>query len=99
MVRLVARRLDCTECGLARQSKAPEGIDFEYWFQLTFRQHHVWARNLDHLDLLVRWLSGAIDPKTMDSGAREYVEALPEWMIEANNRPEIAQRLQNIRIA
>lgn len=93
--RMEARRIGCDHCGRARDVPAGRGEDYRLWFRADHKGHMIWATNEVHLDFLIAWLEGDLDPTRLGVGDRALVEVLPRWMLQA--RAAVAARLRRLR--
>lgn len=92
--RMVAKSMSCLSCGSAWSEDGPAGLEIELWFKYSVDGHLVWANNETHLELLINWLSGALDRHELDPGDRAVVEALPKWRISGGTRIRVVRRLR-----
>ncbi|MEH0422708.1 hypothetical protein [Streptomyces sp. B21-083] len=107
------RRLVCRSCGLAkdwsrggvalhRDRHAPATdpyFDVRLWLQTETRHGWVWAYNLEHLDLIRRFVRAPLREGIPwhDHGRRMTVVArLPAWMQQAKNRDEVLRAIARI---
>lgn len=93
--RNVARRIGCDHCGRSQEVSPARGEDYRLWFRVDFQGHTLWANNEVHLDFLIAWLEGDLDPKRLEFPDRALVEALPRWMLQA--RRAVAERLRRLK--
>ena len=101
-LRMGVRRLACQSCGLSKEITAGNSEAYELWYAMGFRGHRLWARNRQHLSLLISWLSGDLPKQKVRFassledryfGARVVVESLPKWMVLAKNRAGVLRCL------
>ena len=92
LVRQRAERITCTHCGLVHDCSPEQGDDYELWYRARLGDKTVSARNIEHLDTLVTWLSGDIHESELGIGDRADIQALPSWLKE--RRSEAADRLR-----
>ncbi len=100
------RRLTCTSCGLARDwtdRHAVYGAPVDPYFQLPLALqapcigHVVWAYNLEHADVLRRFVEATHRARTPEQGRQmSLVERLPGWFTSAKNRDAVSRALQQI---
>ncbi|MEU5686145.1 hypothetical protein [Streptomyces venezuelae] len=109
----VPRRLVCRTCGTAKESRRG-GLAFRrdpcgsardpyfgarLWLQTETRHGWVWAYNLEHLDLLKRFVQAQLREGIPwnDHGRKMTVVArLPAWMQQAKNRDEVLRAIARI---
>ncbi|MFI7407750.1 hypothetical protein ACIBU0_03575 [Streptomyces sp. NPDC049627] len=96
------RRLVCRSCGLARTSSGAEGRCVRPVLYLRTETRHgvVWAYNLEHLDLLRRFVAASLRerPPWYEHGRKmTYVARLPSWIKSAKNRDEVLHAIDRIR--
>ncbi|MFD6433776.1 hypothetical protein [Streptomyces venezuelae] len=107
------RRLICPNCGTAKESRRG-GLTFRrdscgsardpyfggrLWLQTETRHGWVWAYNLEHLDLLKRFVQAQLREGIPwdDHGRKMTVVArLPAWMQQAKNRDEVLRAIARI---
>ncbi|HXT12091.1 MAG TPA: hypothetical protein VN873_11055 [Candidatus Angelobacter sp.] len=98
-------RLVCESCGLSKEVADDDTDAYELWYAAVFRGHRLWARNREHLSLLISWLSGDLrkedvrfagDTEDKYFGARVVVESLPKWMVLAKNRAGVLKCLRKL---
>lgn len=80
-------RIICPACGLA--TNVEPGTGYELYYRTDFRGHTLWARNEDHIDALVAWLT------SNTSATGTPFEALPQWMLR--NRAKVVECLRSLR--
>ncbi|KUL44115.1 hypothetical protein [Streptomyces regalis] len=96
------RRLVCRSCGLTRNSSGAGGrcANPVLWLQTETRHGVVWAYNLEHLDLLRRFVAASLRerPPWYEHGRKmTYVARLPAWIKRAKNRDEVLRAIARIR--
>ncbi|WP_217164804.1 hypothetical protein [Streptomyces sp. AC512_CC834] len=107
------RRLVCRGCGLARswggrlvtlargtaQPATDPYFGMPLWLQVETRHGWLWAYNLEHLDLIRRFVQGSLRERApwYDTGQRmTLVARLPAWIKRAKNRNEILRAVGRI---
>ncbi|MFI6034673.1 hypothetical protein ACIBBD_11020 [Streptomyces sp. NPDC051315] len=97
-------RLVCRSCGLCRVSTGPSapGRLFQppLWLRTRTRHGVVWAYNLEHLDLLRRFVAASLrerDPWYEHGRKMTYVARLPAWIKSAKNRAEVLRAIDRLR--
>ncbi|MCG8969071.1 hypothetical protein [Streptomyces sp. CL12-4] len=107
------RRLVCRSCGTAKQwsgrrvvlhrDRHPPATDpyfgVRLWLQTETRHGWVWAYNLEHLDLIKRFVQASLREGIAwhDHGRKMTVVArLPAWMQHAKNRDEVLRAIDRI---
>ncbi|MDX2623890.1 hypothetical protein PV356_31030 [Streptomyces sp. WI03-5b] len=107
------RRLVCRSCGIAkgwnrrvlalhRDRHAPATdpyFDVRLWLQTETRHGWVWAYNLEHLDLIRRFVQAPLRegiPWHKPGGKMTVVARLPGWMQQARNRDEVLRAIARI---
>ncbi|MEZ4452584.1 MAG: hypothetical protein R3B09_24205 [Nannocystaceae bacterium] len=93
--RLAARRIGCERCGAFQEVPIDKGFQYTLWFRGIFGGRPLWARNEGHLDLLIEWLEGDMNPHRLSLGERTTLECLPQWMLR--RRREVALRLRAMK--
>jgi hypothetical protein len=71
----------------------------QLWLQLEIRHGWLWAYNLDHLDLLQRYVQAPLRERApwYDTGQKmTLVARLPAWIKRAKNRDEILRAVSRI---
>ncbi len=108
-----ARRLVCRDCGTAKEwsrerlalhrDRYEPAVDpyfgFRLWLQTETRHGRIWAYNLEHLDLIARFVRAPLREGVPwhDQGRRMTVVArLPAWMQQAKNRDEVLRAIARI---
>ncbi|MFI6122993.1 hypothetical protein ACIBCU_24960 [Streptomyces sp. NPDC051064] len=109
----VPRRLVCRNCGTSKESRRggltlhrdPSGSSGDpyfgarLWLQTEIRHGSVWAYNLEHLDLIKRFVQAPLREGIPwhDHGRKMTVVArLPAWMQQAKNRDEVLRAIAHI---
>ncbi|MER6340767.1 hypothetical protein [Streptomyces tendae] len=107
------RRLICRSCGTSKQwsgrgvalhrdphkPAADPYFDIPLWLQTETRHGWVWAYNLEHLDLIRRFVQASLRDGIPwhDHGRKMTVVArLPAWMQHAKNRDEVLRAIDRI---
>ncbi|MFC8972409.1 hypothetical protein ACFT39_10180 [[Kitasatospora] papulosa] len=107
------RRLVCRNCGVVREwsrggvvlhrdRHAPATdpyFDVRLWLQAETRHGWIWAYNLEHLDLIRRFVQAPLREAIPwhDHGRKMTVVArLPAWMQQAKNRDEVLRAIARI---
>lgn len=107
------RRLVCRNCGLAKEwnrgsvvlhrdrhkSATDPYFDVRLWLQTETRHGWVWAYNLEHLDLIRRFVQAPLREGIPwhEQGRRMTVVArLPAWIQQAKNRDEVLRAIARI---
>ncbi|QES46521.1 hypothetical protein DEJ50_00250 [Streptomyces venezuelae] len=107
------RRLVCRGCGTAKEwirgrvalhrdphkPAADPYFDIRLWLQIETRHGWVWAYNLEHLDLIGRFVQAPLREGIPwhEPGRRMTVLArLPVWMQRAKNRDEVMRAIARI---
>jgi len=107
------RRLVCGGCGLARVCSgrsltfrwgtANPGRDPYFgarlWLQAETRHGWLWAYNLEHLDLIRRYVEASVRERApwYDTGRKmTLVARLPTWIKRAKNRDEVLRAVDRI---
>jgi hypothetical protein len=110
------RRLVCRGCGLSRvwsgrlvalscgtrQSATNPYFGMPLWLQHETRHGWLWAYNLEHLDLIRRFVQASLRERApwYDTGQRmTLVARLPAWIKRAKNRDEILRAVGRIHAA
>ncbi|MFE5917317.1 hypothetical protein [Streptomyces sp. NPDC056468] len=96
------RRLVCRSCGLARHSSRADGrcARPDLWLQTETRHGVVWAYNLEHLDLLRRFVAASLRERApwYEHGRKmTCIGRLPAWIKQAKNRDEILRAIDRLR--
>ncbi|MBQ1089947.1 hypothetical protein [Streptomyces sp. B93] len=107
------RRLVCLSCGLARGREANwvalnrDSADardpyfrLPLWLQTRTRHGHLWAYNLEHLDLIRRFAAASLRERApwYDVGVRmTLVARLPVWIKRGRNRAEVLRAVDRVR--
>lgn len=107
------KRLVCRACGLTKEWRGRRlGLhrdryavatdpyfDVRLWLQTETRHGRVWAYNLEHLDLLKRFVGASLREGVPwdDHGRKMTVVArLPAWMQQAKNRDDVLRAIRRI---
>ncbi|MEU0403928.1 hypothetical protein ABZ318_27575 [Streptomyces sp. NPDC006197] len=107
------RRLVCRGCGLSRvwsgrlvelsHGTARPATDpyfgMPLWLQVETRHGWLWAYNLEHLDLIHRFVQASLRERApwYDTGQKmTLVARLPVWIKRAKNRDEILRAVSRI---
>ncbi|KQZ07934.1 hypothetical protein ASD51_34230 [Streptomyces sp. Root55] len=107
------RRLVCRNCGTARESsrgyvtsyraRHEPAVDpyfgVRLWLQTETRHGWVWAYDLEHLDLIRRFVQASLREGIPwhDHGRKmTAVARLPAWMQQAKNRDEVLRAIARI---
>jgi len=108
------RRLACRGCGLSRtwsgrqvalsRGTARPATDpyfgMPLWFQVETRHGWLWAYNLEHLDLIRRFVQAPLRERAVSYGTgpnMTLVARLPAWIKRAKNRDEVLRAVARIR--
>ncbi|MEV1008529.1 hypothetical protein [Streptomyces sp. NPDC049881] len=108
------RRLVCRRCGLSRRwngcvvTLSPGTVraatdpyfGLPLWLQTGTRHGWVWAYNLEHLDLVRRFVQASVRERApwYDTGQRmTLVARLPAWIKRAKNRDEVLRAVRRIQ--
>nr|WP_189186962.1 hypothetical protein [Streptomyces albiflavescens] len=107
------RRLVCRGCGLSRvwsgrlvalsrgtaQPATDPYFGMPLWLQVETRHGWLWAYNLEHLDLIRRFVQASLRERApwYDTGQQmTLVARLPAWIKRAKNRDEILRAVSRI---
>ncbi|MFI6585823.1 hypothetical protein [Embleya sp. NPDC050493] len=107
------RRLVCRGCGLSRvwdgrrvtlsrgmaRPAADPYFGMPLWLQVETRHGWLWAYNLEHLDLIRRFVQASLRESTpwYDTGPKmTLVARLPAWIKRAKNRDEVLRAVGRI---
>ncbi|MEV5565611.1 hypothetical protein AB0L54_22245, partial [Streptomyces sp. NPDC052196] len=74
-------------------------FDVRLWLQTETRHGWVWAYNLEHLDLIRRFVQAPLRegiPWHKPGGKMTVVARLPGWMQQARNRDEVLRAIARI---
>ncbi|CAL9616495.1 hypothetical protein [Streptomyces sp. enrichment culture] len=98
------QRLVCRSCGLSRRSTGPDDgfARPELWLRTETRHGTLWAYNLEHLDLLRRFVAATLrerDPWYEHHRKMTCVGRLPAWIKRARNRDEVLRALDRLRMS
>ncbi|MFI0977334.1 hypothetical protein ACH4SP_09930 [Streptomyces sp. NPDC021093] len=109
-----ARRLVCRGCGLSRTWESRQNVGLTrgtarpatdpyfglpLWLQVETRHGWLWAYNLEHLDLIHRFVGASLRERApwYDIGAATTLVArLPVWIKRAKNREEVLRAVGRI---
>lgn len=103
------RRLVCRSCGLSRIDTGPhrttrrpgEGCHRPaLWLRAGTRHGELWAYNLEHLDLIRRFVAADLRERApwYDTGRKmTLVARLPAWIKSAKNRTEVLRAIDRLR--
>ena len=70
------------------------------WFQVETRHGWLWAYNLEHLDLIRRFVQAPLRERAVSYGTgpnMTLVARLPAWIKRAKNRDEVLRAVARIR--
>ncbi|MER5894493.1 hypothetical protein [Streptomyces sp. NPDC001876] len=107
------RRLVCRDCGLSRvwsgrpvtlsRGTAEPATDpyfgVSLWLQVETRHGWLWAYDLEHLDLIRRFVQASLRERApwYDTGQKmTLVARLPAWIKRARNRDEVLRAVSRI---
>jgi hypothetical protein len=107
------RRLVCGSCGLSRvwsgrhvtlsrgtaQPATDPYFGMPLWLQIETRHGWLWAYNLEHLDLIRRFVQASLRERApwYDTGQKMTLAArLPVWIKRAKNRDEVLRAVSRI---
>ncbi|WP_425247344.1 hypothetical protein [Streptomyces sp. NEAU-NA10] len=97
-------RLVCRSCGFSRVAVGPspsgQPLRPALWLQTRTRHGVVWAYNLEHLDLLRRFVAASLRERApwYEHGRKmTYVARLPAWIKSAKNRTEVLRAIDRLR--
>lgn len=94
-------RLICRSCGLCRINTGPStGPRPPLWLRTGTRHGELWAYNLQHLDLIRRFVAADLRERApwYDHGRKmTLVARLPAWMKSAKNRDEVLRAVNRLR--
>ena len=94
-------RLVCRSCGLCRIDTGPSTSPRpSLWLRTGTRHGELWAYNLQHLDLIRRFVAADLRERApwYDTGQKmTLVARLPAWMKSAKNRAEILRTVDRLR--
>lgn len=85
----------CRSCGLSRPAGRPA-----LWLSTRTRHGEVWAYNLEHLDVLRRFVAASLrerDPWYEHGRKMTYIARLPAWIKSAKNRTEVLRAIDRMR--
>ncbi|MFJ3670007.1 hypothetical protein ACIPSE_26485 [Streptomyces sp. NPDC090106] len=92
-------RVICRSCGLCR-ALGPHRSRPALWLRGDTRHGEVWAYNLEHLDLLRRFVAADLRERApwYEHGRKmTYIGRLPAWVKSAKNRAEILRVIDRMR--
>ncbi|WP_371667944.1 hypothetical protein OG985_10055 [Streptomyces sp. NBC_00289] len=104
-------RLVCRSCGLCRtRPTASRGAGHPpgrpdrpvLWLRAGTRHGEIWAYNLEHLDLLRRFVAASLRERApwYEHGRKmTYVGRLPAWVKSAKNRAEVLRVVDRMRVS
>ncbi|WP_262059573.1 hypothetical protein [Streptomyces sp. STR69] len=94
-------RLVCRSCGLCRINTGPSPCSRPpLWLSTGTRHGELWAYNLQHLDLIRRFVAADLRERApwYDHGRKmTLVARLPAWMKSAKNRDEVLRAVDRLR--
>jgi hypothetical protein len=94
-------RLVCRSCGLCRINTGPSyGPWPTLWLRTGTRHGELWAYNLQHLDLIRRFVAADLRERApwYDTGQKmTLVARLPAWIKSAKNRYEVLRAVDRLR--
>ncbi|MGW2379780.1 hypothetical protein [Streptomyces sp. NPDC001658] len=110
------RRVVCRGCGLSRvwsgrrvtpshgtaQPATDPYFGMPLWLQVETRHGWLWAYNLEHLDLIRRFVQASLRERApwYDTGQKmTLVARLPVWIKRAKNRDEVLRAVSRIHAA
>ncbi|WP_030935930.1 hypothetical protein [Streptomyces sp. NRRL S-646] len=103
------RRLVCRSCGLSRIGNGPHCGPRRpgqrcyrpaLWLRAETRHGELWAYNLEHLDLIRRFVVADLRERApwYDTGRKmTLVARLPAWIKSAKNRGEVLRAIDRLR--
>ena len=103
------RRLVCRSCGLSRIDTGPQCATQRpgqgsyrpaLWLRAETRHGELWAYNLEHLDLIRRFVAADLRERApwYDTGQKmTLVARLPAWIKSAKNRAEVLRAIDRLR--
>ncbi|MFD4570787.1 hypothetical protein ACFWNK_03310 [Streptomyces sp. NPDC058417] len=89
-------RVVCRSCGLCRKPHAWP----ELWLRTRTRRGEIWAYDLEHLDLLRRFVAADLRERApwYEHGRKmTYVARLPAWIKSARHRAEVLRAIDRLR--
>ena len=97
-------KVACIHCGFSKAysgndlllREVPHTAAVRSYLALPCCGHTLWAVNLEHLDLLERYV-GATLRERLPNMNRSMVSRLPQWIKEAKHRDEILAGIQKLR--
>ena len=108
-VRYPERRVVCGSCGLCRIDTGPARPSAHsgrpchrppLWLRAGTRHGELWAYNLEHLDLIRRFVAADLRERApwYDTGRKmTLVAKLPAWIKSAKNRTEVLHAIDRLR--
>jgi hypothetical protein len=108
-VRYPERRVVCRSCGLSRIDTGPSRPAARgsrschrppLWLRVDTRHGELWAYNLEHLDLIRRFVAADLRERAPwhDTGVKmTLVARLPAWIKSAKNRAEVLRVIDRMR--
>ncbi|WP_329332397.1 hypothetical protein OG866_06085 [Streptomyces sp. NBC_00663] len=91
-------RVVCRSCGLGRTTSCR--CRPPLWLRSRTRHGEIWAYNLEHLDLVRRFVAADLrerDPWYEHGRKMTCVGRLPAWIKSANNRAEVLRAIDRMR--
>ena len=96
-------RLICRSCGLCQIDTGPSTSPRPpLWLRTGTRHGELWAYNLQHLDLIRRFVAADLRERApwYDTGQKmTLVARLPAWTKSAKNRDEVLRAVDRLRTA
>ena len=72
-------------------------IYFEYWYQMVYKNHVLWALNLEHLKYLEEFIGADLRERSIQSFGMMLTDKLPKWMQKAKNRASLIKTLGKLK--
>jgi hypothetical protein len=107
------RNLVCRSCGLSRSHQDRRLVfrfgsgpatdpffDLPLWLQAATRHGSVWAYNVEHLQLIRRFVRAPLRERApwYETGPKmTFIARLPAWMKRARNRTEVLRALDRMQ--
>lgn len=94
-------RVICRSCGLCRVD-TDRYFRPPLWLQTETRHGRLWAYNLEHLDLIRRFVSADLRERApwYETGRKmTLVGRLPAWIKSAKNRDEILRAVHRLQVS
>ncbi|KUN23342.1 hypothetical protein AQJ23_25285 [Streptomyces antibioticus] len=91
-------RVVCRSCGLCRTTKGCRRPPL--WLETGTRHGEIWAYNLEHLDLIRRFVAADLRERApwYEHGRKmTAVARLPAWIKSAKNRTEVLRAIDRMR--